>query len=224
MQPREPQWDKPAIGGPAILGCLALVAALAATGGGVWLLRSGRLQGLFDRPSAAAPTPTVEAPATADAPAIEAPTPTPEPSLVTSEELQKSIQEQFERKSREQEARLARDRAQAFSSVAAAPTGIQRVGGDVAPPRVLTRVAPVYTERARLARVQGIVIVEAVVDEHGDVSNVRVLKGLPDGLDTAAVDAVKQWKFAPATLYGKPVAVYFILTVNFKVDSRPRPE
>ena len=55
-------------------------------------------------------------------------------------------------------------------------------------------------------------------DEQGNVTNVEVLKGLPMGLAEAAVSAVKQWQFKPATLNGKPVAVYFNLTVNFQLQ------
>jgi protein TonB len=93
-----------------------------------------------------------------------------------------------------------------------------RVGGDVQPPRVISRVQPRYTAEARAARIQGIVIIETIVDRQGNVGHVRVLKGLPMGLDRAAATAVEQWKFEPATLHGKPVNVYFILTVNFKVE------
>lgn len=225
MQPREPQWDKPVLGGPAILGCALLIAAVAASGVGLWLIRSGQLRlPDLDRPSAAAPTPTIAAPTT-----IEAAAPAPESSPLTADDLEKEVDEQVQQKTREMRARLEKDhevlragtvegaRAPAPSS-GEPPLDVRRVGGEIAPPRVLTRMQPVYPEQARLARVQGVVIVEAVIDEHGDVSNVRVLKGLPLGLDGAAVAAVKQWKFAPATLQGKPVAVYFLLTVNFKVE------
>ena len=56
------------------------------------------------------------------------------------------------------------------------------------------------------------------IDEQGNVTDVSVLKGLPMGLSEAAVEAVKQWKYKPATLNGKPVAVYFNLTVNFQLQ------
>jgi periplasmic protein TonB len=62
------------------------------------------------------------------------------------------------------------------------------------------------------------VIVEAIIDKDGKVTNVRVLKGLPMGLDQAAVDAVKNWRFRPATLNGRPVSVYYSLTVNFRLQ------
>src|SRR5258706_6827036 len=93
-----------------------------------------------------------------------------------------------------------------------------RVGGEVSRPEVLLTTKPQYTELARRARISGVVIVEAVIDEQGNVTETRVLKGLPMGLSKAAVDAVQTWKFKPAILEGKPVPVYYVLTVNFQVD------
>src|SRR5438067_1008605 len=75
------------------------------------------------------------------------------------------------------------------------------------------RVDPQYTEVARKARIEGMVILEAIIDKEGNVTDVRVLKGLPMGLDQAALDAVKRWKFTPGTLNGQPVPVIFNLTV-----------
>jgi protein TonB len=95
---------------------------------------------------------------------------------------------------------------------------ILRVGGAIVKPEVIRRVQPVYTEIARRARLQGVVIVEAIIDKTGDVTNVRVLKALPMGLDQAAVEAVTKWKFRPATLNGRPVNVYFVLTINFQLQ------
>ena len=91
-----------------------------------------------------------------------------------------------------------------------------RVGGDVKAPVLIDRVEPKRTPEAIANRISGIVIVEALINEHGDVSDVHILKPLPFGLDQAAVDAVKQWHFKPGTLNGKPVAVIFNLTVNFR--------
>ncbi|MEE2775983.1 MAG: energy transducer TonB [Acidobacteriota bacterium] len=76
-------------------------------------------------------------------------------------------------------------------------------------------VMPAYTEIARKGQIQGYVVLQTVIDNNGDVDDVRVLKGLPLGLTEAAVGAVTQWKYRPVTLNGKPVAVYFNLTVNF---------
>jgi protein TonB len=98
------------------------------------------------------------------------------------------------------------------------PDGPIYVTGDVQKPEKISAPAPQYTEIARKARIQGVVIVQAIIDEQGNVTNVQVLKGLPMGLSESAVDAVKQWKFKPATLNAKPVAVYFNLTVNFQLQ------
>jgi len=98
------------------------------------------------------------------------------------------------------------------------PEGPIMVGGDVKPPERVYAPQPTYTEIARKARIQGVVIVQAIIDKQGNVTNVKVLKGLPMGLEEAAVDAMKQWKFKPATLNGKPVTVYYNLTVNFKLQ------
>jgi TonB family protein len=225
MQPREPQWDKPALGGRAILGCALLMAVAAASGVGFWLIRSGqvRLPDL-DRPSAAKPTPTIAAPTTieAAAPAVESPPPAPESSPFTADSLQKEIDQQVQQKIREMQSRLEKGTVEGAWAPAPSsgepPLDVRRVGGEIEPPRLISRVQPKYPEGARLARVQGVVILEAVIDARGEVMNLRVLKGLPLGLDAAAVEAVKQWKFAPATLHGKPVAVYYVLTVNFKLE------
>ena len=93
-----------------------------------------------------------------------------------------------------------------------------RVGGDVKPPTIITRVDPAYTEVARKARVQGVVVLEAIIDRNGNVTDVRVLKGLPMGLGDSAMDAVRRWKFKPGNLGGKPVPVIFNLTVNFRLQ------
>lgn len=93
-----------------------------------------------------------------------------------------------------------------------------RVGGAVKAPVVIERVEIAYPAAAREARVQGVVVIEAIVDRSGKVKSAKVLKPLPHGLDDAALAAVKQWKFKPATLEGKPVEVVFNLTVNAKLS------
>jgi len=102
-------------------------------------------------------------------------------------------------------------------SPVAIPDGPIRVGGDVKAPRVTSRTEPEYTDVARNARVSGVVIVEAIIDRHGNVDQVKVIKGLPMGLSESAERAVKKWKFKPGTLNGQPVDVIFNLTVNFKL-------
>ncbi|HEX7707466.1 MAG TPA: TonB family protein [Thermoanaerobaculia bacterium] len=101
------------------------------------------------------------------------------------------------------------------------PPGVHRVGGDVVAPKVVTRVEPVYPEEARAAGVSGMVVLEAVIDEYGNVESARVLKPLPFGLDQSALEALREWKFEPGTLNGSPVKVVFNLTLNFRIAEPP---
>lgn len=98
------------------------------------------------------------------------------------------------------------------------PEGPIQVGGDVKAPARIYDPHPQYTEIARKARIQGIVIVQATIDKGGNVTDAKILKGLPMGLDKEALEAVRKWKFEPATLNGKPVAVYYNLTINFTLQ------
>lgn len=90
---------------------------------------------------------------------------------------------------------------------------------DVSPPEKLSGPAPHYTGMAFLARLEGKVSVESVINQQGEVENAKILKGLPLGLDQMALAAVKTWKFKPAMKNGQPVKVYYVLTVNFQTAS-----
>ena len=61
-------------------------------------------------------------------------------------------------------------------------------------------------------------ILQAIIDAMGNVSQVKILKGLPLGLDTSAIETVESWRFKPATLEGQPVAVYLNLLINFSLQ------
>jgi TonB family protein len=93
-------------------------------------------------------------------------------------------------------------------------TGAYRVGGDLLPPKKLKDVPPEYPEAAKEARVQGVVIMEARIDERGTVSDVRTLRSIPL-LDQAAIDAVKQWQYTPTLMNGVAVPVRMTVTINF---------
>jgi len=93
----------------------------------------------------------------------------------------------------------------------------QRLTTGIQPPVVIERVNPHYPQSALDAGTSGIVIVETKISEKGNVDEARVVRGLSPELDEAAMEAVKQWKFKPATLDGKPVAVVFNLTINFRL-------
>lgn len=85
-------------------------------------------------------------------------------------------------------------------------------------PQPLRPILPRYTESARRAGVQGTVVVEAIIDEEGRATDVRILRGLPMGLDRAAVEAIERCPFEPARIGSRPVKVYFNLTVNFTIQ------
>lgn len=90
-----------------------------------------------------------------------------------------------------------------------------RVVGHPHRPELIGKPVRQYPEVARKAGIQGTVIVEVVIDKEGCVRRPRILKGLPLGLDGAALAAVRSWTFQPATMDGRPVAVYYVLTVSF---------
>ena len=94
------------------------------------------------------------------------------------------------------------------------------VGGDVQAPQRLTDLVPIYTEPARKARIEGIVILQLTISKGGDVLDVKVLKGLPMGLTDAAVDAARRQKFKPAyrASSGKPVDCLYTVTVQFRIS------
>jgi protein TonB len=97
------------------------------------------------------------------------------------------------------------------------PPTIVTADFEIAAPEIEDRVEPHYTEPARHAGIEGVVIVELVIDVDGAVESVKVHRGLPLGLTQNAVDAVRQWRFAPSTYNGHPVAVRYILTVRFNL-------
>lgn len=100
------------------------------------------------------------------------------------------------------------------------PKAPVRVGGLVTAPTLLRRVEPVYPNIAVAGRIEGIVILEAVVDEAGRVTDVRVLRGAHALLDREAIDAVRQWRYTPVILNGIPVRVILTVTLSFKLEER----
>src|SRR5437773_524756 len=97
------------------------------------------------------------------------------------------------------------------------PPARVRVGGNIKPPTKVKDVKPEYPAIARSARVQGVVIIEAVIGPNGQVEETKVLRSIPL-LDAAALDAVKQWTFTPTLLNGTPVPVIMTVTVNFTLQ------
>ena len=77
-------------------------------------------------------------------------------------------------------------------------------------------MTPEYPRLPRLRRIQGIVILEVTVDRRGGVSNVSVLRAAGEGFDEAAVEAVRQWRYEPTMVNGRPVSVILTETVRFE--------
>lgn len=98
------------------------------------------------------------------------------------------------------------------------PPGPILVGGEVARPRAIHTPEPPYTEIARRARIQGVVILQLTLNKGGEVRDVRVLKGLPMGLTEAAVETVSGWRYEPALLNHEPVDVYMTVTINYQLN------
>ncbi len=95
--------------------------------------------------------------------------------------------------------------------------GAYRIGGGVSAPSVLFKVEPEYSEEARKAKFQGTVVLFVVVDEHGNPTQLKVIRPLGLGLDQKAIEAVEKWKFSPGKKDGKPVAVQATIEVNFRL-------
>jgi TonB family protein len=92
-----------------------------------------------------------------------------------------------------------------------------RIGGDIRQPTKIQDRKPVYPAIAQSARVQGVVIIEALIDESGSVANARILRSIPL-LDQAALGAVSQWRFTPTEANGRPSGVLMTVTVNFTLQ------
>lgn len=91
------------------------------------------------------------------------------------------------------------------------------LGGDVKPARLSVSVAPVYPVIARSQRISGDVRIDALIDENGRVSAMKVISG-PAVLHQAAMDALRHWKYVPATLDGNPVPMHLTVTIQFRLQ------
>ena len=92
----------------------------------------------------------------------------------------------------------------------------RRITSDIQPPVLVKRVEPEYPIMAKRARASGEVVLECIIDQEGNVSISKVLKKV-DMVQQAAEEAVKQWKYTPALMEGRPQAVYLIVRVKFNL-------
>ncbi|MGA3043466.1 MAG: TonB family protein [Bryobacteraceae bacterium] len=107
-------------------------------------------------------------------------------------------------------------KAHATASPAPAP-GVFRVGHGVSAPAVVRKADPQYSEEARVARLQGTVVVAVVIGTDGVAREPRILRGVGLGLDENALEAISQWQFRPASKDGQPVSVSATIEVNFRL-------
>jgi TonB family protein len=82
---------------------------------------------------------------------------------------------------------------------------------------LLHEVKPTYTEQARVGKLEGEVLLEIVVLRDGSVGDLRIVRGLGNGLDARAIAAVRQWRFSPARRHGVPVDVVVEVAVDFRL-------
>jgi protein TonB len=93
-----------------------------------------------------------------------------------------------------------------------------RVGGQIQAPTLIHRVEPYYPPTAVDARLQGLVILEAIVDRDGKVAEVKVLRSASPLLDREAVLAVKQWRYSPLVLNGQRERFVLTVMLSFNLE------
>jgi protein TonB len=91
------------------------------------------------------------------------------------------------------------------------------IGGRVKPPRLLKSAPPVYPPVARQRKMEGDVAIEATVDASGKVAATRIVSG-PALFHQAALDAVRNWKYQPATLNDQPVSADVLVVLKFRIN------
>ena len=85
------------------------------------------------------------------------------------------------------------------------------------PPQLVYKVEPEFSEEARKAKHQGVVVLTIEISSNGEVRNVRVRQSLGLGLDEKAIEAVSRWRFRPGVLDGRPVTTEAVVQVNFQL-------
>jgi bla regulator protein blaR1 len=103
------------------------------------------------------------------------------------------------------------------ATAAPAQEKIYKIGNGVTPPLLTHSVDAEFTQKAKHAKYQGVSVVQCVVDSHGMPQHVRTVRKLGMGLDEKAIEAVRQYRFKPGTLDGKPVSVAITIEVNFHI-------
>jgi TonB family protein len=157
---------------------------------------------------------------TLEAPALATPT-----ELATALELYAGLlakqgkvaeAEKLRERARPIRARQVREMIARIPATADLAPGI-RIGGGVTSPLLISKVEPQYSEVAKMAKVQGSVLVMMVVGVDGNARSIELIRGVGLGLDEKAVEALLQWKFRPATKDGQIVPVTANVEINFRL-------
>ena len=101
------------------------------------------------------------------------------------------------------------------------PQGPVRIGGQLSAPALVKRVEPIYPPIAQAAAIDGIVILDAIVDEHGRIQSLKVLRGHAL-LAKAAIAAVEQWEYEPLKLNGTPTPFELTVSLWFHFDEKAK--
>ena len=101
------------------------------------------------------------------------------------------------------------------STATLSPSRIAATGSSVS---IVKRVEPKYPDIAAAAKLTGLVILEALVNESGEVESVKTLRSPSVFLEKAAVEALKQWRYSPLVLDGVPMSFILTVTFNFSVQ------
>ena len=94
------------------------------------------------------------------------------------------------------------------------PDGPVKVGGQVKEPKLVFSPAPLYPRAALESNIQGDIVIQAVIDKHGNVADAHIVSG-PLMLRQPALDALRRWKYQPSSLDGQPVSVQILVTMHF---------
>ncbi|MBA7702723.1 hypothetical protein ES703_111493 [subsurface metagenome] len=95
--------------------------------------------------------------------------------------------------------------------------GAVKAKGDIKPPKLIKKVDPIYPAEARKEGISGVVLLSVRSDEQGNIVGVKIVKSPHELLSKASVEAVKQWKYEPMLIKGKPMPIIFTVTMTFKL-------
>ena len=104
-----------------------------------------------------------------------------------------------------------------FFLVACQEERIYKVAQLQTPPKVVSKVEPIYTDDARKAHIQGPVYLSLLIDPQGSPKSIRIIRSLDKGLDRAAIVAIEKWHFSPGIKDGKPVLAAANIQVNYRL-------